>query len=232
MSAADHHRKERILEAAEQCFASAGFAAASLRMIVEDGRVNLATVYYYFGSKEGLVVAVLQRRLGPLRDQSLVLLDRAVRDAAPEAPAVEEILDAMLRPVVELAQTASQESVISLGLIGRMWTEPSEPIQQLLLKEFAELRARFFQAFEAACPHLRKADLLWRIEAARAAVSAMLCNMRRIKEATGGVCDPSDARAVLSHLVPLFAAGFRAPAAVRKAAAGRKKAQSLDLSLP
>jgi AcrR family transcriptional regulator len=206
-------RRARILDAAEQRFAAVGFAAASLRDIVTDARVNLATVYYYFGSKEGLVVAALKRRFGPLRDRNLALLDQAIKESAPAAPPVEAILDAMLRPVLELAQIGSQESAIILGLIGRMWTEPSEAIQQLLRAEFAQVRSKFFHAFATACRHLRKPDLLWRIETTRASVCAMLCNMQHIKVATGGVCDASDAPTVLSHLIALFAAGFRAPAA-------------------
>ena len=63
----DASRRERILEAAEQVFGDAGFAGASLRAIVRRAHVNLATVYYYFGSKNGLMEAVLKRRFGPLR---------------------------------------------------------------------------------------------------------------------------------------------------------------------
>ncbi len=211
MAPSHQQREARILDAAEQRFAAVGFAAASLREIVADAQVNLATVYYYFRSKEGLVVEVLKRRFGPLKDRNLALLDEAIRDAAPGHPPVEAILEAMFRPVVELAQTGSEESLIILGLIGRMWTEPSEPVQTLLRQEFAQVRAQFFDAFAAACPHLGKSDLLWRIETARASVCAMLCNMRNIKTATEGACDPGDASTALSHLIPMFSAGFRAP---------------------
>jgi len=60
-------RRERILDAAERAFGDYGFTGASLRRIVVEARVNLATVYYYFGSKNGLMEAVLKRRFGPLR---------------------------------------------------------------------------------------------------------------------------------------------------------------------
>jgi AcrR family transcriptional regulator len=205
-------RKTRILASAERCFAASGFASASLRQIVAGARVNLATVYYYFGSKEGLVIEVIKRRFDPLRAQNLSLLEAAIRESAPNSPPVEKILHAMLRPLLELAQSGSQESLIVLGLVGRMWTEPEETIQQLLREEFSEVRARFFEAFQFACPELGKPDLHWRIETVRASVCAILCNMRRIKEVTGGVCDPADASSVMGHLIPFFATGFRAPA--------------------
>ncbi|MCB1224221.1 MAG: CerR family C-terminal domain-containing protein [Verrucomicrobiales bacterium] len=47
-------RKERILAAAGVVFGKAGFAAGSVREISRRARVNLASINYYFGSKEGL----------------------------------------------------------------------------------------------------------------------------------------------------------------------------------
>ena len=62
--------------------------------------MNLATVYYYFGSKRGLMEAVLKRRLGPLRQEHLALL-RQLEEAAGGRPlTVEKILEAMLRAPV------------------------------------------------------------------------------------------------------------------------------------
>jgi TetR/AcrR family transcriptional regulator len=50
-----------ILDAAEQVFADRGFDAASLNEIAAGGGVSRATPSYFFGSKEGLYVAVLER---------------------------------------------------------------------------------------------------------------------------------------------------------------------------
>ena len=66
--------RARILDAAEGAIAEEGFAGASLRDIVREAQVNLATVYYYYGSKIGLMEAVLKRRFGPLREEHLALL--------------------------------------------------------------------------------------------------------------------------------------------------------------
>ena len=53
----------RILAAAEQIFAEAGFSGATTAMIAAKARLPKANVHYYFGTKERLYRIVLQRIL-------------------------------------------------------------------------------------------------------------------------------------------------------------------------
>ena len=76
--------KERILDAAERLFAENGYAATSLRRIMNDAGANVASVHYYFRSKESLLEAVLVRRATAANRDRLELLERFEREAAPE----------------------------------------------------------------------------------------------------------------------------------------------------
>ena len=58
--------QQRLLDTAELLFAEQGYAATSIRQIAEDSDVNPALVHYYFGSKNDLLVAVMDRALLPL----------------------------------------------------------------------------------------------------------------------------------------------------------------------
>src|SRR5690242_20352109 len=103
MAPAVQNRSDKILDAAEHAFAQFGFAGASLRHIVLEAQVNLATVYYYFGSKKGLMEAVLKRRFGPLRREQLELLQASERESGGDALPVDVILRALLLPPLRLA---------------------------------------------------------------------------------------------------------------------------------
>jgi AcrR family transcriptional regulator len=63
--------KTQILDAAEKLFAKQGFEATSLRAIIADAGVNLAAIHYHFRSKEGLVRAVLERRIAPINEERI-----------------------------------------------------------------------------------------------------------------------------------------------------------------
>jgi AcrR family transcriptional regulator len=56
-------KKDHILDVAERVFSDVGFDGASTRMISGEAGVNMAMLNYYFGSKEGLFLAVFERKI-------------------------------------------------------------------------------------------------------------------------------------------------------------------------
>ena len=206
--------KDRILDAAEKCFAEAGFAGASLRAIVREAGVNLATVYYYFESKEDLLAVVIERRLGPLRQSHLDLLKQYEAEAHGQPLALEKILDALLQPPLRLAGANTVQSRAVTRLVGRIVTEPNAQFQELLRTQHEKIRNAFLEVFRHTLPDLPLADLQWRIEFFWGSLAFILCNPRKIEKMTRGACNPSDTQAVLAQMLRFFTAGFRAPAAV------------------
>lgn len=60
-------KKDHILDIAEKVFSEAGFDGASTRLISGEANVNMAMLNYYFGSKEGLFVAVFERKINSFK---------------------------------------------------------------------------------------------------------------------------------------------------------------------
>jgi AcrR family transcriptional regulator len=53
--------KESILEAARESLREQGYSATSIRAVAERAEVQLSLVHYHFGSKQAVLVAVLER---------------------------------------------------------------------------------------------------------------------------------------------------------------------------
>jgi AcrR family transcriptional regulator len=53
--------RELVLDAAERVMAKHGFEAATLARVVEEAGIPMSSVYHYFGSKDGILLAVMER---------------------------------------------------------------------------------------------------------------------------------------------------------------------------
>jgi AcrR family transcriptional regulator len=53
--------RELVLDAAERVMAEHGFEAATLARVVEASGVPMSSVYHYYGSKDGILLAVMER---------------------------------------------------------------------------------------------------------------------------------------------------------------------------
>src|SRR6266852_9905037 len=94
--------KQRILDSAERLFAEHGSEATSLRNIIADAKVNLAAIHYHFHSKEALLEAVMIRRLEPINQERLRLLDACEQNANGGRPPLEAVLEAFIAPAVRV----------------------------------------------------------------------------------------------------------------------------------
>lgn len=75
--------KQRIIDAARERFMREGYDKATVRAIAADARVDVAMVYYFFGSKEGLFTAsALTGPEHPLH-QLAALLDEGTTQIGP-----------------------------------------------------------------------------------------------------------------------------------------------------
>lgn len=57
----------QIIETAEELFADKGYDGTSVRDIADEAGVNVAMISYYFGSKEKLMEALFEHRIGSIQ---------------------------------------------------------------------------------------------------------------------------------------------------------------------
>ncbi len=201
--------KERILDAAERIFAKHGFDACSIREITAEACVNLASVHYHFGSKEGLIKAVWERCVGPITEKRLEMLDAVEAAAGDNPPSLHAIFEALIRP--RLCENLDPEqSEISRRLTCRMFAEPSmHPIIADVFKGFSE---RFTSIMRRALPDLPPEDLTWKIHLAMGTVDSIGLPERLDAIAKKLGCVPSvDEQETLNQMVAFVVAGVKAP---------------------
>jgi len=204
--------KERILDAAESLFMEHGFEATSLRLITAAAGANLASANYHFGSKEELFEAVLTRRLDPMNQARVRLLDRFEADAAPAPLACERILDALFIPALELARDPERGGQNFLRLLGRAYADPAPFIRRFLSEQYALMIARFKAAFGRALPHLPRKELSWRLHFIMGALSYTLAGTDALKIiAELNPLETDNDEILLRRLAPFLLAGLTAP---------------------
>lgn len=202
--------KEKILDTAERMFSENGFSGTSLRGIIAQAGVNLASVHYHFHSKEVLLEAVILRRVEPVNEARLALLDECERAAGGGRPELESVLRAFLVPTLQVAHKSARGGKTFIKLMGRLYAE-GEHLPRIFRAHFSVLLKRFQDALRRALPELPEAELFWRIHFATGAMAFMLRGSEELQQMSGGLCDTEDPQEALEHLVAFISAGMRAP---------------------
>lgn len=204
--------RDKIFASAERLFAERGFDGVSVRDIANDAGVNSALVGYYFGGKQGLLSEVYTRHCTPLNEERMRLLKEFGQ--GKKGPTLEQVLEAFIRPSLEVTiDHHGRSSFTRLRAI--LSGENSALLEQLIAENFDQSSRIFVEALRKCLPHLSHDDVLWRFHFMLGSIYYTGAGPHRIRELSGGRCDPSDPVASAEEMIPFLSAGFRAPAAVR-----------------
>lgn len=199
-----------ILDAAETVFAEAGFAGASVRAIAQRAGVNQPLIHYHFESKDRLYEEVIHRRAGDINGRRAVALDALLDRAAPNAPALEAVIIALLRPTIELGHDPQRGGQHYANLVVALGNGTDERSIRLTAAHYNAIAARFVDAIRAALPRISRPDA---VRGYLYAISIALPQMARTGRAAAlsdGEADDSDVETILSRTVPFICAGLRA----------------------
>ena len=203
--------RDRILDTAERLFAEQGMERTSIRQITASAEANLGAINYHFGTKEKLVEAVIVRRIEPVNRRRLALLDEAERRAGNKPPALEALLEAMIRPAVEGSFAAGEKNISFMRLMARCHSEQNPAVEQLMRAQFQPVMARFAAAFGGALPDLPREELSWRLSFMLGAMLHALLISSKEDPLPGGPRKKLDADGLVQRLVGFAAAGMKTP---------------------
>lgn len=207
--------RERILDVATRLFTVHGYAGTSIRMITGEAGTPVALVNYHFGSKRGLMEAVMERALGRHGGARLRYLDKLEAEAGDEqAVPVATLVEAFLSSALRLTRRNDLSGTVFKQLVARAFYEPG-PDASFFPEEYAETVERYKRAFGRALPHLSETDVIWRLYFMVGLVAYVIAGKDTMRITLQYGLDEhlgDDPAEVLDRLVPFLVAGFSAPA--------------------
>jgi AcrR family transcriptional regulator len=201
--------KTKILDTAEKLFVDNGFSATSLRAIIKEADVNTAAIHYHFGSKEGLIEAVFDRRADELNNERLQLLTGVKSEYEDRPLPLEPVLRAFLYPVIRRHLGTGRTRGIP-QLMAHAITEPDPHLKKVIHKAFHEVFIQFEKSIARALPGLPADEILWRIHMMIGAMvfTVILPHLHDAGESRFRPTD--DPELATDKLVRFIAAGMRA----------------------
>ena len=200
--------KLRLLEAAERLFCEKGFEGVSVRDITGEAGANVAAINYHFGSRDGLVLAVMSRYLTPVNTERLARLEAVMRN--PSSPAViEEILEAFLKPLIEQVERSELSERLYCKLLGRIFGEHAVELTGDIERQIKDVIERFVRALGSVLPGLTGEELIWRLHFIAGGLIHMMCNPEVPARYTGSACGTPTMGQTVARFVRFSAAGLR-----------------------
>ena len=126
-------KKDHILDVAERVFSEKGFDGASTRLISGEAGVNMAMLNYYFGSKEGLFLAIFERKISSFQN---ILQNLGNDDSIGAWNKMEKYIEMYGEKVVN--NNCFQKLLYQEMSMNRS-TDLSDKLRDMLMKNVAEL---------------------------------------------------------------------------------------------
>jgi AcrR family transcriptional regulator len=188
--------KARILGAAEEVFATKGFAGASTREIAAKANVNISSLHYHWESKETLYFAVFEN----IYDRILDLVRRAMPAEAGQ-PASQSVVDDAVGGIFDYY--ADHPNVPKLLVRRLLENEESHvDIERDILQPAWKVFAGWTQAFGGR--KLKDVDSQLFMLTVQSVVLLFLLDSRQFTSLLGGsVYTPEVRRRVRAHMIKL-----------------------------
>lgn len=201
--------KRKLLDAAELLFAEKGFEAVSVRDITQYAKTNVAAVNYHFGSRDNLLALVMMRYMTPVTEERIQRLDELENQLGKKAIPLEDIIDALVRPLVGQVKKSELTERLFYKLTGRICAEQGNGLPPQIEEQFRQAGERFSKAFAKTLPTVPMEELAWRIHFIIGGMIHMLTHQEILFRVSGGVSGAPTMEVTLKRFIDFAAAGLR-----------------------
>jgi AcrR family transcriptional regulator len=216
----------QVMDAAERLFASQGPEAVSIRTIAAEAKVSLGAINYHFVTKEKLFEEVFRRRVMPINEQRIEMLERAKAAAGGKLPSLEAVIEAFVAPPLNLMSDAAGKgrALVVMQFLSHAFSNPGE--DGFLESYYEPVRSLFIETLRKLLPHLTTEDVLWRYNYMVGAIIYAMGGPGRMTRLPRGLSServrPGSEVDAIRQLVNFCAAGFEAASCVAPPKAKRR----------
>ena len=203
--------RARITSAALHVFAARGFDAATIKEITDIAGANVASVNYYFRSKDDLLLHVLETSLRQVNEARLAAIERWERDRSSPDDRVLALARAFVTPMVLLGRDETGARAL-VRLMLQVRAIPRPLLNEVVAQHFDPVHERFIKAYRSLLPELSAEEVIWRYDFARGAMMQILADLdpeQRLPVRPGWPAEADDTT-IIERLAAFTAAGFRA----------------------
>lgn len=170
--------KQKIISAAEQLFATRGYAETSMREITAKANVNLASVNYHYGSKKQLMQAVIDKYLAEFFPTLLSTFDELPNDNLN----AKQLLLCFKVPLLELNRSYHNGGVYFMQLIARGYIDVQGHLRSFIVDKYGKQLNVIVDKFVALSPSSDKATVFWQLHFALGTVAFTLSASKALTE--------------------------------------------------
>jgi len=201
--------KDRLVDAAEELFCERGFKGTSIRDIAASAGCNIASVNYYFGSKEKLYEQVWHRHLIPMRDARIASIDKVMSQAGVR-PDLEDLLRSFADTFVGSMVDSSSISRLSM-LMAREYIDSNLPTNMFVDEVMKPTITAMHRALLKTCPDLDESKILPIVFSIVGQLVHLIHITTMFEQSGDDLSLPIlDSDEVINHIVKFSAAGIRA----------------------
>lgn len=198
--------QDRLIEAAEDLFCRRGFNDTSVRDIAAAADCNVASINYYFGTKDSLYLEIWRRRLAQMREARLASIDKVM--SAGGQPQLEDLLRfhaiSFLEPLFE-----GDRQCRFINLMAREMIDPHLPRDLLVSEMVLPVMAALSEALIKICPWLDQNNAKVVILLVVGQLIHTVCAKQLFEESAYSDMFQLNFEDLVDHIVRFSAAGIR-----------------------
>jgi AcrR family transcriptional regulator len=198
--------RERMLDTAEECFATHGFHGTSMRDIASGASTPIALVSYHFKSKDNLFDRVIERRASYMATCRMNALQEA-RSAAGDKPiALQTLIESYVWPFVERSTRGGPGWKNYSQLVARLANSPAwTPV---ISKHYDDVARAYIAEFRQSMKGAADASIYHAFSFMVGTMVGTVAEPGRVDSLSQGSHTTSDLEVVFRLMIPFLEAGF------------------------